>query len=133
MIVDKESPERRVNVVLLQVAADVHDVERTRWTRQKVRPYQFAGRPRYRGAGAEHHAVASIELAHQGWQPNPCFDAPAAVTSTLEAIAECHDKRIGFSHPSSQLPNVLARQACGFLCLGDAPRARGDHELVLPA
>ena len=65
MIVDDECAQRRRNVVLGQMPADVHDVERTRTSRYEIRPLQLGHRLWKTVAGAQHDAAGRIETAHQ--------------------------------------------------------------------
>ena len=63
VIVDEESPERRVEVVALEMAANIVDVKRSRAGWNQIGPRELVRRPGERPAGAEHNAVASVELA----------------------------------------------------------------------
>ena len=129
----KSARERRVEVVALEMAADIVDVEGSRAGRNQIGPRELVRRPGKRPAGAQHNTVAPVELAHEGRQRNGRAYAAAAIAAALEAVAGSEHQRIGFRHPLGKRSDVFGGNAACFRGGLRRPVAREAHVLLVAA
>ena len=123
--------DRRVEVVLQNVAADVEDVERARAGRHQVRALQAVRRLGEGIAGRGQQAAARhAELARQRRQRRNGADAGAAVAVALQPVAITDRRRRRVLVPVGERADVGFRHAADFGRALRRPFPGARHELV---
>ena len=131
VIVDNERAQRGRNVIVGQMSADVHDVERTRTRGHKVRPLQLRHRLGKAVTGSQHDAAGRIETAHQRRQRNRRPDTAATIAATLKAIARRDDEGVRIGHPASQRADIIGLDPALVGSLLQRPVVRPRHECII--
>ena len=94
VIVDEDRPQRRIDVVALEMAAHVENVERARGPGQKIGPRELVGRLGKSKPRAQYDAAFCVELAEQRRQRNRGAHAAPPIAAALEPVAGRDDERL---------------------------------------
>ena len=111
VVVDEQRAQRRVDVVLGEMAADIVDVERAGARRHQIRPLQFCRGLGKRIAGAENDAAALAQPAEQRRQCDRRPDAAAAIAAAFEPVAGRQHQRIRLGQPMREGEDLAVRAA----------------------